>query len=389
MLKNESLDLSKALIRCASITPIDNGALGVLEEYLKSIGFECSRITFSESNTPDVENLYARLGSTPPNLCFAGHTDVVPIGDRNKWDSDPFTPTIKNGQLHGRGAADMKCAIAAFAAATRSFCKLTNNNFCGSISFLITGDEEGPAINGTTKMLDWLKSKGETLDDCIVGEPTSEKKVGDIIKIGRRGSLNANVSVFGNQGHVAYPDKADNPIGRLLTYLTHLDNKVWDNGTQYFQPSNLEITSVDVGNATTNIIPAKASAKLNIRFNNLHTGEDIKKYLIEKQRDIIEKSRLDIKISGESFLTTPGNLTNLIINAIKEVTNINAQLSTSGGTSDARFIKDFCPVSEFGMLNTTAHKINEHVSINDLTKLAKIYENVLRKYFVDDNAINI
>ena len=375
------LELSKALISCPSITPNDCGALNTLSNYLKSLGFACKQKLFEEHGTPSIGNLYAKIGSEPPNICFAGHTDVVPVGNEKEWISKPFEPQIRDGILFGRGAADMKCAIAAFAVAAGIYKNKIGSNFKGSISFLITGDEEGPAINGTIKMLKWLKEKGESIDHCLVGEPTCSKSLGDTIKIGRRGSLNATFKAFGTQGHVAYPLLAQNPVPHLLNFLTFLDSTPLDNGNGSFQPSNLEITTIDVGNSATNIIPETASARLNIRFNNLHTGKSLIAYLDSERKKIPIKIEMDARVSGEAFITSPGVLINLLSKSIKTVAKIEPELSTSGGTSDARFIKNICPVIEFGMINASAHKINEHAAVEDILKLTNIYVEFLISYF--------
>ena len=352
----DPVDLSQRLIRCPSVTPNDAGALDVLAEALGGIGFICHRLPFSESGTPDVDNLYARIGTAAPNFCFAGHTDVVPVGNADDWSGDPFAAEIRDGRLYGRGAADMKSAIAAFVAAAARFVDHHGSDFPGSISLLITGDEEGPAINGTPKMLDWLKAEGETMDACLVGEPTNPQNLGEMIKIGRRGSLNASITVLGTQGHVAYPGLADNPVPRLLRYLSALDNHVFDEGNAHFPPTNLEITSIDVGNPTTNLIPQTASARLNVRFNDLHTGADIAALLETTRAEFAGQSEINISISGESFLTPPGPFSDLLAAAVRSVTDREPELSTTGGTSDARFIKDFCPIAEFGLISQTMHK---------------------------------
>ncbi len=377
------LELSKSLIRRPSITPEDSGALGVLQDFLNTNGFTCHRLSFSETGTPTVDNLYARIGKSTPNFCFAGHTDVVPPGDINKWASDPFKPEVRNGFLYGRGAADMKCAIAAFTIAACRFVKMQGTEkLPGSISFLITGDEEGPAINGTVKVLKWMQEKGELIDACLVGEPTNPKSLGEMIKIGRRGSLNAIVRVSGTQGHVAYPDIADNPLPRLLTFLKAAEDHIFDTGNENFPPTNLEITSVDVGNSTTNLIPEEAEARLNIRFNNEHTGADLRTFLETLcQRLAGDKSRIDISISGESFLTPPGHLSTILSGAVTHVTGLLPTLSTTGGTSDARFIQKYCPVIEFGLINETAHKIDENALVKDILALTDIYEETLIRYF--------
>ncbi len=372
---------SQHLIRCPSVTPTDAGALDVLQTKLEALGFTCHRLPFSEVGTADVDNLYARRGTTAPNLCFAGHTDVVPVGDLSEWSVDPFAGDIIDGHLFGRGASDMKCAIACFVTAVGRYLEGAGNAADGSISFLITGDEEGPAINGTRKLLGWLKDRGEVIDHCLVGEPTSVEQVGDMAKIGRRGSMNATLTVYGTQGHVAYPHLADNPIPRLLSFLTAIDSLVLDQGNEFFQASNLEITNIDIGNDATNIVPAKATGRINIRFNDRHTGASLSELLENHRSAIAGRHEIDITISGESFLTPPGKLSQLISTSIKTVTGMDTDLSTTGGTSDARFIKDICAVSEFGMRNATAHKVDENVSIKDILTLADIYEHLLLGYF--------
>ncbi len=378
----DAVELSKALISRPSVTPVDEGALGVLEDFLGPLGFTCTRLPFSEDGTPDVDNLYARFGTKGPNFCFAGHTDVVPPGDVSDWASNPFAPEVRGGVLYGRGAADMKCAIASFAVAAARVVGEFGDRLPGSISLLITGDEEGPAINGTIKMLDWMVEAGETMEASLVGEPTNPETLGDMIKIGRRGSLNATVTVEGTQGHVAYPAIADNPVPRLLSFLKAVDDHVFDEGTEHFPPTNLEITTIDVGNPTTNLIPASATARLNIRFNDQHTGASLTAYLQDlHSRHAGESSRIDISISGESFLTPPGQLSTIVARAIEQATGRQPELSTTGGTSDARFIKDHCPVVEFGLINATAHKVDENARVDDIRALADIYEMILRNYF--------
>ena len=381
---HDPVALSKALIRRPSVTPVDEGALGVLEEHLVPLGFTCQRLPFTEDGTPDVDNLYARFGEECPNLCFAGHTDVVPPGDLADWTSDPFQPEIRDGRLYGRGAADMKCAIAAFVAAASRLVAAFGDKIPGSISLLITGDEEGPAINGTVKMLDWLRANGEVLDACVVGEPTNINVLGDMIKIGRRGSMNATVTVHGTQGHVAYPALADNPVPRLLRFLKIVDDHIFDAGTNHFPPTNLEITTIDVGNATTNLIPVRATARLNIRFNDQHSGSSLSEYLETVRAQVAGNTGaidMDISISGEAFLTPPGDLSDLVASAVTAVSGETPELSTTGGTSDARFIKDHCPVVELGLINATAHKVDENARVDDIYALAEIYERVLANYF--------
>lgn len=372
--------LTQDLIRCPSVTPVDAGALGVLEGVLTGMGFTCTRLRFEEPGTDPVENLYARLGSASPNFCFAGHTDVVPTGDRAGWTVDPFGAEIIDGKLFGRGTSDMKGAIACFVSATKSF--LDRNGMPnGSISLLITGDEEGPSINGTRKVLDWMREQGEVIDACLVGEPTNPKALGDMMKIGRRGSVTATLTAYGAQGHVAYPHLADNPLPRLTEALTLLAGSPLDEGTAHFQPSTLALTTIDVGNPASNVIPAKGTAKFNIRFNDLHTPASLEAHI----RDVLEEvgGAWDLKMqtSGVAFLTPPGPLVATVAGAVTAVTGKEPELSTSGGTSDARFIKDHCPVVEFGLVGATMHKVDEHVAVADLIQLAAIYDRVLVDFF--------
>ncbi|MGC6475548.1 MAG: succinyl-diaminopimelate desuccinylase [Parvibaculales bacterium] len=369
------------LIRCPSVTPRDAGALDVLQQALETLGFDCTRLPFEEDGTARVDNLYARYGSGAPHFCFAGHTDVVPVGDAEAWQEDPFAGTIKDGALWGRGAADMKGAIAAFVAAAERV--IANTPIKGSISLLITGDEEGPSVNGTIKMLKWLEEQGQTIDDCLVGEPTNPKQMGDMVKIGRRGSVNGVVTVTGKQGHVAYPDRADNPVPHLMRLMNALQNTPIDEGSEHFQPSNLEVTSFDVGNATTNVIPAIAQARFNIRYNDLWTRDTISNWIeetLESQRDDCDM-RLELIHSGESFLTETGPLTDMIAQAIHDVTGREADLSTTGGTSDARFISKYCRVVEFGLVGQTMHQVDEHVQTSDIETLTEIYNRILGAYF--------
>jgi succinyl-diaminopimelate desuccinylase len=377
----DPVTLSEALIRRPSVTPTDAGALDVLGNYLAKLGFKCRRLPFSQAGTPDVDNLYARYGTGAPNFCFAGHTDVVPPGDPANWLSDPFQPVRRDGRLYGRGAADMKCAIAAFAVATARFLGKTNGDFAGSISFLITGDEEGPAINGTKKLLAWAQDKGESWDACVVGEPTNPKDMGEMIKIGRRGSLNGKLTVYGTQGHTAYPHLADNPIHRLARMVDALTSAELDQGSDHFQASTLQFSTIDVGNPATNVIPARANATFNVRFNDLHTSADVEAWAREKLDGIGGDYDLDVYVSGESFLTPPGRLSEILSAAVKEVTGKDPDLSTTGGTSDARFIKDYCPVAEFGLVSQTMHKANESVAVEDMQTLTKIYLTVLENFF--------
>ncbi|MFO1118625.1 MAG: succinyl-diaminopimelate desuccinylase [Rhodospirillales bacterium] len=380
----DPLDLARALIRCPSVTPEDAGALSVLEAALLPLGFACERMRFEEAGTAPVDNLWVRLGDGEPGFCFAGHTDVVPPGDRALWNVDPFGGVVRDGRLWGRGAADMKAAIACFVAAAGRFLRSGGLNGGGSISLLITGDEEGPAVNGTKKMLARLAERGERLGVCLVGEPTNPEILGEMIKIGRRGSLNAWITVHGVQGHSAYPHLADNPISRLIQLLARLDTEPLDAGSAHFPPSSLVITSVDVGNPATNVIPACATARLNVRFNDLHTGEDICRRLAERRAAAGDGIDVRFEISGESFLYPPGSLSRGVAAAVRTVTGREPVFSTTGGTSDARFIKDFCPVCEFGMAGATAHKVDENVALADIEALTRIYEAVLRGYFAGD-----
>ncbi len=377
----DAVDLTRALIRCDSVTPADGGALATLEAALDPLGFKCRRLAFSAQGTPDIDNLYARVGTGAPHFCFAGHSDVVPVGNADAWSVGPFDAEMKDGVLYGRGASDMKGAVACFAAAASRFLARHGDRFTGSISLLITGDEEGPAINGTTKMLDWLAENGEKLDACLVGEPTNPTRLGEMVKIGRRGSLSGTLTVTGVQGHAAYPHLADNPLPRLIAMLTAITQETLDDGTPHFQPSNLQLTSIDVGNPATNITPAEGCAKFNLRFNDLHTGASLEKWLRAKFDAVGGDYALDLHVSGEAFLTPPGEFSDLLAGVIERVTGITPELSTSGGTSDARFIKDYCPVAEFGLVGLTMHKTDEQVTLDDLASLTEIYEAVLEGFF--------
>ena len=375
--------LTAALIRRPSVTPADEGALDVLSAALESLGFTCTRLPFSEEGTPDVDNLYARLGTEAPHFCFAGHTDVVPPGPAEDWRSDPFEAAEDGGYIIGRGAVDMKGAIAAFAAAVSRF--IDEGEFKGSISFLITGDEEGPAINGTKKMLTWLEEQGEVIDHCLVGEPTNVAELGDMMKIGRRASLTAWVEVEGVQGHVAYPDRAKNPVPCLIEILRRLASRELDQGTEHFQPSNLEITDVHTGNEARNVIPGKATGRINIRFNSEQRADDLRAWIAEISREVGGVYACDVKVSfagaGDAFYFEPSAFTEMVAGSIEEVTGRRPEYSTGGGTSDARFIKDVCPVAEFGLVGQTMHKVDERVAIADLTALTEIYQRVLARYF--------
>lgn len=376
----DPIALTQALIRCPSVTPVDAGALDVLQRALEDLGFACHRLAFGDDDAR-VDNLYARLGTKGPHFCYAGHTDVVPVGNRADWTVEPFAGTISGGMILGRGAADMKASIAAFVAAAAGYVRDKDGNIPGSISLLITGDEEGVALNGTVKVLEWLKTRGEGIDHCVVGEPTNPKRLGDMIKIGRRGSLNAVITVLGAQGHVAYPHLADNPIPRLLKTLDALLARRLDDGTAHFDPSNLEVTSVDVGNAATNVIPAAATARLNIRFNDTHTGASLSQWIRDECENHAGAHDVDIHVSGEAFLTAPGFLSGLVAAAVADITGRTPELSTTGGTSDARFIKDMCPVVEFGLVGETMHKADERAALADIEALTRIYRHILERYF--------
>ena len=377
----DALTLAQALIRCPSVTPADEGALGTLQAALDGLGFSCHRLTFSEAGTPDVDNLYARLGTGAPNFCFAGHTDVVPVGNAAGWTVDPFGGEIIDGVLYGRGATDMKGSIACFVEAVSRFVDRNGTDFGGSISLLITGDEEGPSINGTRKVLGWMTEQGEALDACIVGEPTNPGTLGEMVKIGRRGSLSGFLTVHGTQGHTAYPQLADNPLPRLVAMLAAISGETLDDGTDHFQPSNLQLTTIDVGNTATNIIPGGAKATFNVRFNDLHTSESLEAWIRSRFDAVGGEYEVEFQRTGEAFLTPPGALSDLLSSAIRAATGQTVDLSTTGGTSDARFIKDFCPVAEFGLISQTMHKTDERVALSDLAKLTDIYEAVLDGYF--------
>ena len=378
------MELARDLIRCPSVTPKDAGALSALQAVLEDLGFSCHRLTFSDEDTPDIDNLYARRGDSRPNFCFAGHTDVVPLGNPDAWSVDPFGGEIIDDVLYGRGATDMKSAIAAFVEAISRV--VSNGDVGGSISLLITGDEEGPAINGTKKVLDWMADQGEIIDVCLVGEPTNPNKLGDMVKIGRRGSLTGKLTVTGVQGHTAYPHLADNPMPRLLKMLDAIASFELDRGTDHFQPSNLQLTTIDTGNPASNVIPASASAGFNIRFNDLHTGESLTSWLHEQCDAVGGQYELDIRVSGEAFLTPPGDFSALIAKSVEQATGLSPELSTSGGTSDARFIKDFCPVAEFGLVGQTMHKVDERIAVADIRNLTDIYTSILTGYFANTAA---
>ena len=380
----DELQLSKDLIRFPSVTPIDAGAISYLSKKLKKLGFKCKILEFKDKKNPTIKNLYARLGSKQPNLCYAGHTDVVPPGNVEDWTVSPFKPVIKNNYLIGRGANDMKSSIACFLAAVSSFLK-NKKKFNGSISFLITGDEEAQAVNGTKKVVDYLIKKKEKIDFCIVGEPTNPNKLGEMIKIGRRGSLTCKLEIEGTQGHIAYPYLSKNPITSLIEICKKLKEKPLDKGNKNFQPSNLEFTAINVDNKTHNVIPARAKTQFNIRYNNYHTAVSLKKKITKIIQAVCKKNKtkykIDFLVSGDSFITQPGSTIQMAKKIIREITKINPVFSTTGGTSDARFIKKISPCLEFGLVNKTMHKVDECVSLKDLQNLKKIYYNILLKYF--------
>jgi len=373
--------LAAELIRRPSVTPKDEGALSIVASRLEQLGFTCHPLTFTEEGHEPVANLYARWGTSRPNLCFAGHTDVVPTGAADAWSFDPFGATLRDGVLCGRGAVDMKGAIAAFIAAAERFITTRGPDFAGSISLLITGDEEGVAVNGTRKVLDWLKSRGEALDACLVGEPTSATELGDMIKIGRRGSMTGRLTVTGVQGHVAYPHLADNAAHRLVALLGALTAEPLDAGTEHFQSSGLQVTTIDIGNPTTNVIPGTARATFNIRFNDLWTSGKLKEWVAARLAAIGGEYQLAWGVSGESFLVPPGQVSDCLAGAIGAVTGRTPELSTTGGTSDARFIQAYCPVAEFGLVGQTMHKTDERVEIADIAQLTAIYEAFLDRFF--------
>ena len=384
MQKINELQLAKELIRFPSITPTDAGVMRFLEKKLKKLGFRTKILEFREKKSKPVKNLYARLGNKTPNFCYAGHLDIVPPGNIKDWTVNPFRPSIKAGHLIGRGANDMKSSVAAFVSAVSIFLN-NNKKFKGSISFLITGDVEGDAINGTKKVIDYLKKKKEKINFCLVGEPTNPNRLGEMIKIGRRGSLTGILTILGTQGHVAYPHRANNPSTTLIKILNELKNIKLDKGTKNFQPSNLEVTKINIDNNADNVIPKSAEATFNIRYSDKHSSSSLKKKLNKIIKQICKKNKskfkIEYRVSGEAFLTKPNKTTFMIQNIIKKITKIRPKLSTTGGTSDARFIKNICPCLEFGLVGKTMHKVDEAVSLSDLRKLTKIYSLILDNYF--------
>ena len=385
MLKTiNEVSLAKDLVKCQSVTPKDDGAINIVAKNLKKLGFKCQIMEFQEKGTAKIKNLYARIGKSSPNFCFAGHTDVVPVGDLKSWTVNPFGGVIKNQKLIGRGVSDMKGSIACFVSAVSEFLK-KNKKLKGSISFLITGDEETIAINGTQKVIEKLIQKKEKIDFCIVGEPTNENKLGDMIKIGRRGSITGHLTILGTQGHVAYSYTYNNPSTVIVEILNNIKKLKLDSGNKDFQPSNLEVTKITIDNTADNVVPAEAKASFNIRFNNLHTSSSLKKKLNKIFSSITKKSKANYKIkynvSGESFLTKPSKTVYMIKNVIKKSTKINPVLSTTGGTSDARFIKKIAPCIEFGLIAKTIHQVDEMARVADLKKLKNIYLDILVNYF--------
>jgi len=378
MTKIDPIELTRGLIQRRSVTPADDGALDLISGALTYLGFECTRLKFE-----DVENLYACFGEGAPHFCFAGHTDVVPPGDADAWTAPPFDGAVKDGYIWGRGAADMKSALAAFVvAAARA---IEKNAVTGSLSFLITGDEEGPAVNGTRRVLQWMRDNEMTIDHCLVGEPTNPEAMGDMIKTGRRGSINCWLTVSGRQGHVAYPDRADNPIPALMRKLLYLSEAPLDDGYERFQPSSLQVTDIHIGNPAHNVIPEKATARFNIRFNPTWTGASIEQWLRNKlnglAKDLGASYELITAVSGEAFLTTDMNFLNLLADAVEDKAGRRPEFSTSGGTSDARFIKDMAPVAEFGLVGATMHQTDERAAISDIHLLTDIYEEIIIRYY--------
>ncbi|GIL40021.1 succinyl-diaminopimelate desuccinylase [Roseiterribacter gracilis] len=376
----DAVELTRALIRCPSVTPADAGALAVLEDALTKLGFRCERMRFEQDGTAPIDNLYARLGAQAPVLAFAGHTDVVPPGPAEAWRHNPFAGEIADGNLYGRGASDMKGGIAAFIAAVSTHLARQGKPR-GSIALLITGDEEDVAINGTKKMLEKLAERGEKLDVCVVGEPTNPDAIGDMVKIGRRGSLTGTLTVKGTQGHVAYPQRADNPIPRMIATLAALKAQPLDAGTEFFDPSNLEVVSMWTDTKVTNVIPGAVHALFNVRFNDTWNGATLEAHLRKTIAAHAGAHDLAVHVSGESFRTAPGAWTSLVAGAIETVTGRKPDLSTTGGTSDARFIARYCPVVEFGLVGRSMHKIDEHVALDDLAQLTRVYEALLERYF--------
>jgi succinyl-diaminopimelate desuccinylase len=371
--------LTQALVRCASVTPDVGSALDLLQDLLEPLGFACHRLGFEGDGSYPVDNLFAKLGQGAPHVAFAGHVDVVPPGDRERWQLDPFAGEVRDGRLYGRGAADMKSGVAAFVAAAARLVG-AGGVAGGSISLLITGDEEGDAVNGTAKLLAWAAERGERFDGCIVGEPTCPEHLGDVAKIGRRGSLSGHLVVRGRQGHTAYPQRADNAAHRLIAVLARLVETPLDEGTTWFQPSNLQVTSIDIGNPAGNVIPGEASARFNIRFNDRHTRASLERWLHEQIAPLAPDYALSVSGNAEAFVTEPGPLSEILAASVEAETGVRPRLDTSGGTSDARFVQRYCPVIEFGLVGTTMHQANEHVAVADIEGLTRIYERFLQRF---------
>jgi succinyl-diaminopimelate desuccinylase len=376
----DEITLSQKLIRCQSVTPVDDGAIGVIISYLSALGFKCHDLTFTGDNSWEVRNLYARFGMEGPNFCFAGHTDVVPVGDVAAWKHPPFAAEIENGILYGRGTVDMKTSIAAFMVAVKEY--IASGDFKGSISFLITGDEEADATNGTPKVLKWMEEHDETIDFCLIGEPTCKKHFGDTILNGRRGSINFDLEVNGKQGHIAYPNNFHNPIDDLVKIATHLKATKLDAGNDNFEPSNLEFTDLHVGNTATNVVPNRAKAKFNIRFNDMQSQDSLESIIHDKCQEVTSAYNLQSKCHGDAFICQDANAQQIIIDSVAKETGISPEVSTFGGTSDGRFIKNYCPkVMEMGMMVEPAHQVDEHVEIKHITQLKNIYNDILKSYF--------
>ena len=380
----DPVEIVQALIRCSSVTPLDEGALSILESLFTKSGFTCHRLVFKQEGTPDIDNLFARIGNTGPHLCFAGHTDVVPVGDAKDWKHPPFAAEIHKGQIYGRGATDMKGSVAAFTAAAMDYVNEQGSD-AGSISFLITGDEEGPAINGTVKVLEWMKKFGHVPDHCLVGEPSCVDQLGDKIKIGRRGSLSFTVTVEGKQGHVAYPEKTDNPVHKLSRFVDRISSAKLDNGNNQFGPSTLAVTTFDVDNKATNVVPARATAKFNIRYSTVHTYETLRSW-VDSQISAVKNELgghwiVSSNEGAEAFITEPGAFVGMVQDAVEQETGLLPKLSTTGGTSDARFIKNYCPVLEFGPTNATIHQVDERIDVEELKATTRIYKRIIESYF--------
>ncbi|MDH3740756.1 MAG: succinyl-diaminopimelate desuccinylase [Hyphomicrobiales bacterium] len=385
IIDNEPTGILQSLIRCASVTPDEGGALDYLQSLLEPHGFVCTRLPFSDDGTPDVDNLFARLGDGGRHLCFAGHTDVVPPGDEASWTIPPFAGEIVDGVVYGRGACDMKGSVAAFASAAIDYAASCNGKLPGSISLLITGDEEGPAINGTVKVLEWLRSNGQVPDHAVVGEPTCPEELGDTIKVGRRGSIHFEVTVTGVQGHSAYPQKADNPIPKLARLIDAVTSVALDDGAENFDPSTLSVSTFDVANPANNVIPEKAVARFNVRYNTVHSPDSLTRWVHAACDKVAQElgGRFDVQTieAADCFYTGPGPLADIVGAAIQAETGLQPELSTGGGTSDARFIKDYCPVVEFGPINQTIHQVDERIGVEELKGLTRIYRGMLERYF--------